>query len=41
MDPTPTRDGQAKQHNETINRIHDVEASATTEVITKAMCETP
>ena len=32
---------QVKLPNETHQPIHDVEASATTEVITKAMCETP
>ena len=32
---------RVKLPNETHQPIHDVGASATTEVITKAMCETP
>ena len=38
--PTSNVGGQVKLPNETHQPIHGVAASATTEVITKAMCET-
>ena len=39
--PTSDVGRRVKLPNETHQPIHDVGASATTEVITKAMCETP